>query len=407
MLNEIERYLAKAAGKEKVAVGEDITVKVDLAVSHDVTGPLALPQFEEIGVDSVFDKAKVAFIIDHVFPASTVDARSNHNALLAFARRYGLRIFSKGEGVIHQLIAEEYNLPRGAILVGADSHTCTAGAYGVLAFGVGSTELAAAMATGTLDIDVPPVTCVRLEGKPKPGVYAKDVVLHLIGRFGTDGFTDRGVIFAGGWVRQASLDERMTVSNMAIEMGAMLSYFSESVDSGEVEATVVIEVGDIPPTAACPSSPGNTAPLAKVAGTPITHVVIGSCTNGRLSDMEEAAAVFAHAPVHPDVSCIVLPASRRVAEAMEKKGLTAIMRQAGAVVTNPGCGPCFGGHLGLITDQDVVASTTNRNFPGRMGAKGGKIYLVSPRAAAEAAVAGKLVVPGTAAPLKGGEGSGR
>lgn len=406
-MNEIEQYLAKAAGKAKVAVGEDITVKVDLAVAHDVTGPLALPQFEEIGIDSVFDKAKVAFIIDHVFPAATVDARSNHNALLAFARKYGLRIYNQGEGVIHQLIAEEYHLPRGSILVGADSHTCTAGAYGALAFGVGSTELAAVMATGRLDIDVPPVTCLRLEGKLQPGVYAKDVVLHLIGRFGTDGFTDRGIIFAGSWVRQASLDERMTVSNMAIEMGAMLSYFSVNGDPGEVAADVAIDVAAIPPTAACPSSPGNTAPLAKVAGTPITHVVIGSCTNGRLSDMEEAAAVFARAPVHPDVSCIVLPASRRVAEAMEKKGLTAILRQAGAVVTNPGCGPCFGGHLGLVDETDVVAATTNRNFPGRMGAKGSKIYLVSPRAAAEAAAAGKLVVPGTTAPLGGGEGSGR
>ncbi|MDR3591151.1 MAG: 3-isopropylmalate dehydratase/homoaconitate hydratase family large subunit [Negativicutes bacterium] len=400
-MNEIERYLAAAAGRGAVKVGEDITVKVDLAMGHDVTAPLALAPFEEIGVDKVFDPGKVVFILDHIYPAPTVQARQCHNAMRGFARRYGFRLFDKGEGVCHQLLSEEFALPRGAVLVGADSHTCTAGAYGVLAFGVGSTELAAAMATGTLDIEVPPTEAVILEGLPAPGVYAKDVVLRLVGVFGTNGFTDKAVIFCGSWVRQASLAEKMTISNMAIEMGAMLSYFSEDTDLGPVAATHRFDVAEFVPVLACPPSPANVRPVAELAGLPVTQVVIGSCTNGRLADMREAAAVFRAKPVHPDVNCVVLPASRRVAEAMEKEGLTDVFLQAGAVVTNPACGPCFGGHMGLVAAEDVVVSTTNRNFPGRMGAKEAKIYLASPRTAAETAAAGVIASPGTAAALGG------
>lgn len=399
-MNEVEQYLAKAAGREAVVVGQDISIRVDLVVAHDVTGPLALEPFNKIGVDKVFDSNKVAFFLDHVFPASTVQSRDNHNMLLAFARRYGVKIFNKGEGVIHQLIAEEFNLPRGAIIVGADSHTCTAGGYGVLAFGVGSTEFAAAMATGMLDIEVPAFTYIRLDGEIKPGVSAKDIALYLIGKFGTEGFTDQGILFGGSWVEKSSIDERMTISNMTIEMGAMLSYFSESSNVGEVSKTIVIDVSTIDNMVSCPPSPGNVKPLGELLGTPITQVVIGSCTNGRFSDMQAAAKVLAQSPVHPNVTCIVLPASRKVSEAMEQAGLTTIFRRAGAVVTNPGCGPCFGGHLGLITADDTVASTTNRNFPGRMGAKEGKIYLVSPQIAAEAAVSGRLVASGTVARLK-------
>ena len=399
-MNEIEYYLAKSAGKETVQVGDDITVKIDVAITHDVTAPLALEQFKEIGINRVFDPNKIVFVLDHVFPASTIDARHCHRQMNDFAKRYGVRNFHHGEGVIHQVVAEELFLQRGAIMIGADSHTCTAGAYGVLAFGVGSTELAAAMATGTMDIEVPPVSVIELNGQLKAGVYAKDIILYLIGKFGTDGFTDKAVIFAGNWVRQATLDEKMTISNMAIEMGAMLSYFSQKIDVGPVINTCIFDIEQIEPTVACPSSPGNTAPISKVAGTPISQVVIGSCTNGRLSDMQIAAEVFSKMPVHQDVTCIILPASQKVAAAMEAQGLTKIFREAGAVVTNPGCGPCYGGHLGIVTGEDVVVSTTNRNFSGRMGAKEAKIYLASPRAAAEAAVAGKIVIPGTVVPLE-------
>ena len=400
-MNEIECYLAKSAGREIVRVGDDITVIIDVAIAHDVTAPLALEQFQEIGINRVFDPNKIVFACDHVFPASTIDARHCHRQMNDFAKRYGIRHFHHGEGVLHQIVAEELMLPRGSIMIGADSHTCTAGAYGVLAFGVGSTELAAAMATGTMDIEVPPVAVIELNGHLNLGVYAKDVVLHLIGKFGTDGFTDQAIIFSGNWVRQATLDEKMTISNMTIEMGAMLSYFSAKINVGPVVNTYMFDLQQIGPTVACPSSPGNTMPISQVAGTQISQVVIGSCTNGRLSDMQIAAEVLSKMPVHPDVNCIILPASQKVAAAMEEQGLAKIFREAGAVVTNPGCGPCYGGHLGLVTAEDVIVSTTNRNFSGRMGAKEAKIYLASPRAAAEAAVAGKIVVPGTVVPLGG------
>ncbi|SDD48993.1 3-isopropylmalate dehydratase large subunit [Sporomusa acidovorans] len=400
-MNEIERHLARAAGVDTVQVGQDITIHIDLAAAHDVTAPMAISQFEKIGVDKVFDEKKVMLVIDHIFPAPSIPARQNHRQLLAFADKYHVRCYGKGEGVIHQLIAEQGGLTRGAVLIGADSHTCTAGAYGVLAFGVGSTEIAAAMATGTLDIEVPPVQLIRLEGETSPGVYAKDIILYLIGKFGTDGFTDQGIIFAGSWVKQADIEEKMTISNMAIEMGAMLSYFSENDEVGSVRECHLIEVNKLVPVMACPSSPGNVKPIAKALHTAVNQVVIGSCTNGRISDMRAAAKVFSRAKVHPQVTCIVLPASNKVAETMEKEGLTRIMRAAGVTVMNPGCGPCYGGHMGIVTADDVVVATTNRNFPGRMGAKEAKLYLASPRAAAEAAVCGQIVVPGTAVPLGG------
>ncbi|MBP2656189.1 MAG: leuC [Firmicutes bacterium] len=399
-MNEIEEYLAAAAGQPEVQVGEDITIRVDLAMAHDVTAPLALTAFAEIGIDRVFDKRKVAFVADHVYPAPTVQARQGQRQMRNFANTYGIKMF-EGEGVCHQVVAENYSLPRGSVVVGADSHTCTAGAYGALAIGVGSTEFAAAMATGTLDIEVPPVYEVVLDGILVPGVYAKDIILHLIGAFGTAGFTDKAVIFTGEWVRTASLEERMTISNMTIEMGAMLSYFSIKNDVGSVAKVHKFDVSMIVPLMAAPSSPANVQPVANLAGQTVTQVIIGSCTNGRINDMREAAAVFSHASINPNVNCIILPASQLVAQAMEDEGLTKIFRRAGATIANAGCGPCFGGHLGLAASDDVVISTTNRNFPGRMGSKESRVYLASPRTAAEAAVAGKIVTPGTVAELGG------
>jgi 3-isopropylmalate dehydratase large subunit len=400
-MNEVERHLAAAAGQSNVALGEDITLGVDLAMAHDVTAPLAITQFEDIGVSRVFDPQKIVFIVDHLYPAPTVQARQCHRKMREFALRYKLRLFEKGEGVCHQLLSEHIRLPRGSVLVGADSHTCTAGAYGALAFAVGSTEFAATMATGKLEIEVPPVIAIQLDGMLSSGTYAKDIVLHLVGIFGVGGFTDQAVIFCGSWIRQSTLDERMTVSNMGIEMGAMLGYCSEESDPGPVAASHRFEVGSIAPLMACPSSPANVRSIAELVGTPVTQVLIGSCTNGRLADMREAAAVFRRANVHPDVNCLVIPASKRVAELMEKEGLSQVFRDAGAVVTSPGCGPCFGGHMGLSGADDTVVSTSNRNFPGRMGAKEARLYLASPRSAAEAAAAGSIVLPGTIAPFGG------
>ncbi|HHW07524.1 MAG TPA: 3-isopropylmalate dehydratase/homoaconitate hydratase family large subunit [Clostridia bacterium] len=400
-MNIIEKYLAAAAGLREVAPGEDITVNVELVVAHDVTGPMAIEEFKKIGVDRVFDPQKVVFVFDHIIPAATVEAKTLHNSVKRFQQDFGVILYDRAQGVIHQVVAEKHRVAPGRIVVGADSHTCTAGAYGAVAIAVGATELAAAMATGKLDLEVPETYEIRLTGELPPGVYAKDVILHLIGRFGTDGFTDKAVVYTGAAVRNMSLDDKMTISNMGIEMGAMISLFAAEDDIGTVKETYVIDLSTLSPSVACPHSPGNVKPVAEVAGTKITQVVIGSCTNGRLSDMRVAAAVLQDRQVHPGVTMLVVPASEQVLSEMEKEGLTALFRRAGVIVTNPGCGPCFGAHMGLAAEDDVVVSTTNRNFPGRMGHKKAQVYLASPRTAAESAVAGHIVVPGTIEPVGG------
>ncbi|KUO49721.1 MAG: 3-isopropylmalate dehydratase [Desulfitibacter sp. BRH_c19] len=400
-MNEIEKYLAKAAGKDQVAVGEDITVNVNLVITHDVTGPMAVEQFREIGIKNVFDPGKVVFVLDHIMPAASPEARAFHNILKKFQKEFGVVLYDKSEGVIHQVVAEKHRLDRGSIIVGADSHTCTAGAYGVLAFGVGATELAASMATGTIDIEVPETYELRLDGEMKPGVYAKDIILHLIGKFGTAGFTDKAVIYTGSAVEKMSLEDKMTISNMGIEMGTMISYFSEEKGAEEVNETFVFNIEEISPSISCPHSPGNVKRVEETLGVEINQVVIGSCTNGRLVDMRIAAGILEGNKVHENVTLIVVPASNTIASAMNEEGITKIMMDAGAIITNPGCGPCFGAHMGLAAKEDVVVSTTNRNFPGRMGHKEANIYLASPRTAAESAVAGKIVLPGTVKALGG------
>ena len=401
-MNQIERYLAIAAGKDEVHPSDDITVNVDLAIAHDITGPMAVEQFKNIGIDHVFDAKKVVFVLDHIIPAATVEAKVLHNVLKKFSKEYGVKLYDKGEGVIHQVISEKHRLKRGAILVGADSHTCTAGAYGALAIPVGSTELAATMATGTIDLEVPDVSEIRIDGKLQPGVYAKDVILHLIGHFGTAGFTDQGVIYTGSLMDTLTMDDRMTISNMGIEMGTMISYFADADQPvGTVKEVYTFKAEDIPASVACPPNPGIVVKAADLFSTKISQVVIGSCTNGRLSDMMVAAEVLKGRKVADDVTLLIIPASVDIAQQMEDQGLNRIFREAGGMITSPGCGPCFGAHMGLLAAGDVAVSTTNRNFPGRMGHREGKVYLASPRIAAESAIAGTIVTPGTVVPLGG------
>ncbi|MDT8903303.1 aconitase/3-isopropylmalate dehydratase large subunit family protein [Anaeroselena agilis] len=393
-MNFIERYLAAAAGLQEVCVGQDIRCRVDLAMSHDVTAPIAIQQFEQIGIDRVFDPQKVVLVIDHIFPAATVQARTAHWIMKEFARKYGVTLYSKGEGVCHQLLSERHRLQPGQILVGADSHTCTAGGYGVIGIPVGSTELAAAMATGTIDLEVPPVVEVYLTGALQGYAAGKDIVLHLIRHFGVDGLTDKAVVFTGPGIACLPLEERMTICNMGIEMGAMIACFGSESKADQVAETVELPLEKIAPVAACPPSPANVKPVAELGDIAVSQVVIGSCTNGRLNDVAKAVAVLRRHPVHPDVNCLIIPASKIVLDEMETRGWCKILRDAGAVVTNPGCGPCFGAHQGLGAEQDVIVSTTNRNFPGRMGHRSAGIYLTSPATAAATAVRGKITEPG-------------
>ncbi len=392
-MNSLEKYFARAAGLEKVLPGQDIRCAVDLVAAHDVTGPMAFKQFEKIGIEHVFDPDKVVMVMDHIYPASTVQARGMHRMLKAYSKKFGAVVYDRGQGVIHQLLSEKFNLKAGAILLGADSHTCTAGGYGVVGIGVGSTELAAAMATGTTDLEVPEVVQVYLTGKLSAAVEAKDVVLTLLARFHTDGLTDRALLLTGPGSASLTRDERMTICNMGIEMGAMTTCFAGETKETDVQETVVLDLKKIEPMAACPFSPGNVKKISELQGLKISQVVVGSCTNGRLSDMETVAGILAGQDVHPDVNMLVIPASQDILEAMESKGYCRIIRKAGAAILNPGCGPCFGAHQGLATKEDIVVSTTNRNFPGRMGDPKAQIYLTSPITAVTAAVSGELKDP--------------
>jgi len=394
-VNFIEKCLAQAAGLETVIAGQEIRCKVDLVAAHDVTGPMAIQQFEQIGIDHVFDPHKVVLVIDHIFPAATVQAKTMHWILKDFAQKYGVTLYDKGQGVIHQVLSESHRLQPGKILVGADSHTCTAGGYGVIAIPVGSTELAAAMATGTIDLEVPLVVEVHMTGQIKPHVSGKDIVLTLIKRFGVDGLTDKAVVFTGQGIAGISVQERMTICNMGIEMGAMIACFSDEAKANSVAESVELSLNEIVAVAACPHSPANVRPVAELSDVVVTQVVVGSCTNGRLNDVEKVVNVLRHHKVHPDVNLLIIPASKHVLDEMEEAGWCRILRDAGAVIANPGCGPCFGAHQGLGTERDVIVSTTNRNFPGRMGHRAANIYLTSPATAAETAVRGKITSPGT------------
>ncbi|MCD8351771.1 MAG: hypothetical protein LUC93_14275 [Planctomycetaceae bacterium] len=395
-MNIIERMLAAKAGLGHVEAGQEITVSVDLALAHDVTAPIAIQQFRSIGATRVYDPAKVVFVMDHNIPCSTVDSRRQHRIVQQFCDDFGTKLYNRAEGVIHQLAFEEGLYNHGDIVVGADSHTCTAGAKGAIAIPLGSTETAAVMALGELDLEVPETHIIRFHGEFGPYVYGKDVILTIIGRFTTNGFTDKAVVFTGDAIAKLPQSEKMTMANMMIEMGAMIGYIDQGgEDLGEPAIVHDIQASEIVPVAACPASPGNVKPLSDVAGTRISQAVLGSCTNGRYEDMAIAAEVLRGRTVADGVTMVVVPASKRILDKMEENGLTKVFRDAGAIVTNPGCGPCFGAHQGLLTPDDVAVSSTNRNFPGRMGDKAAQIYLASPRVVAESAVAGTLVEPGT------------
>ncbi|MCT4632849.1 MAG: aconitase/3-isopropylmalate dehydratase large subunit family protein [Firmicutes bacterium] len=401
-MNIIERIIAEKANVDTVVVGQELTVDVDLVIAHDVTGPIAIEQFKKIGVDKVYDEEKVVFVIDHNIPCASIDSRVQHKTLQEFSKDFGAKLYGKSEGVIHQVISEDKLYKKGDLIVGADSHTCTAGAYGAVAIPVGSTELSAVMALGSLDIEVPETYRINVNGKLNPGVYAKDIILHVIGKFGTNGFTDDAVVFSGDTIKALDNEEKMTISNMMIEMGVMIGYIDQGDEEiGKVTDTYEIDACDIVPVAACPSSPGNVKSIKEVEGVKINQAVIGSCTNGRYSDMKIAADVIKGRKVADYVNLIVVPASKTIADRMDAEGLTKIFRDAGAIVTNPGCGPCFGAHQGLLIEDDVAISTTNRNFPGRMGHKDASIYLASPRTVAESAVNGHITVPGTVCSLEG------
>ncbi|HJG86467.1 aconitase/3-isopropylmalate dehydratase large subunit family protein [Pseudoflavonifractor capillosus] len=392
-MNCIEKYLARAAGVEEAHAGDDLSCRVSYVAAHDVTAPIAIKMFREIGVKKVFDPDRVVLIVDHIYPAATEKARNSVWAMDDFAKEFGVHLYHRGEGVIHQLMYEKHRANPGALIAIADSHTGTCGGYGVLGVGVGSTELAAAMATGKLDLEVPQVVQIHLTGKKPANVFGKDLILYLGSVFGTDYLVDKALLFTGEGIEDFSVAERMTVCNMGIEIGSMITIFGTTALEPDTAEVREVDLSKLEPQIARPFSPANVVPVREVAGTPVTQVVVGSCTNGRINDMEQVAKAFAGKKVHPDVNTLIVPASRDVLDEMEKRGWCKIIRDAGATVLNPGCGPCFGAHEGLTSERDVVVSTTNRNFPGRMGSMKANIYLASPATAAATALAGKITVP--------------
>ncbi len=407
-----EKVLAKKAGLDAVSPGQIVEVEPDLGMSHDNTAAIA-KTFQGIGVNRVVDPERFVVILDHVVPAAQVEHAQNHLDAREFARKHGMRLFDVGRGVCHQVVVEEGLAKPGDLVLGSDSHTTTYGGVGAFAAGVGRTEMAALWASGRLWLKVPASLQLVFDGELGPRVTAKDVALNVIGSLGADGALYMSVEFSGPGVERMSVSDRLVLANMAAEMGAKngyvapdkttLSYLADRVQ-GEInpiypdqdadyEARHRYNLTELAPQVACPSQVDNTVPVGEVAGTKVDQVLLGTCTNGRLEDLELATEVMAGRPLADGVRMLVLPASREVWVQAAERGLLAQFAQAGAMVLNPGCGPCLGAHQGVLAPGEVCLSTANRNFKGRMGSKDAGVYLASPATVAASAVTGVITDP--------------
>ncbi len=410
-----QKVLAKAAGLERVEAGQLIEAKVDMVLGNDITTPVAITEFEKAGFTRVFDRDKIAIVLDHYTPCKDIKSAQLCKQAREFAGKHQItHFFDVGQmGVEHALLPEKGLCAPGEVIVGADSHTCTYGALGAFSTGVGSTDMAAAMATGFLWFKVPAAIQVVLKGRLRPCVSGKDVILHLIGEIGVDGALYQSLEFAGEGVASLTMDDRFTISNMAIEAGGKNGIFpvdeqTRAYLQGRVsrpwtgfepdpdavyEREVVIDLDKLEPTVAMPHLPENTKTVGQAAGLPINQVVIGSCTNGRISDLRAAAAILKGRKVADGVRCVVIPATQEIVLQAMREGLIETFIQAGCAVSTPTCGPCLGGHMGVMAEGERTVSTTNRNFVGRMGHVSSEIILASPAVAAASAVAGCIADP--------------
>jgi len=409
-----EKILAAHADRKKVSPGEFINVRVDLILANDVTAPIAIREFHRLGVDRVFDPQKVVMVPDHFVPSKDVASAEQAKVMREFARKQGVIYFEVGQmGIEHVLLPEQGLVLPGDVVIGADSHTCTYGALGALATGMGSTDIAAAMATGDIWMKVPPSIKLVYHGSPGEWVGGKDLILHTIGDIGVDGALYSVIKFTGEAIDTLSMDGRFTMANMAIEAGAKAGIFR--VDNktqlyiksrakrpyavyepdGDAEYSQIIEydISGIEPQVALPHSPANTRPVSQVGDIEIDQAVIGSCTNGRLDDLRLAARILKGRKIHPEVRCIIIPGSQQVYLDALGMGLIEAFIKAGAVVSTPTCGPCLGGHMGVLAGGERCISTTNRNFVGRMGSPKSEVYLSNPAVAAASAVMGRIVGP--------------
>lgn len=410
-----EKILAAHAGLEEVVPGQLIECDLDLVLSNYVTAPIAIKEFKKVGVDKVFDPTKIALVPDHYVPNKDIQSAEQAKMTREFAREQGITHFYEVGcmGVEHALLPEQGVVGAGDLIIGADSHTCTYGALGAFATGVGSTDAAIGYATGKAWFKVPESILFNIEGELQPGVTGKDIILHIIGMIGVDGALYQAMEFRGSAIESLTMDERLSISNMAIEAGGKAGliavddvtraymdgrterpYKEYHSDPDAVYAKVYnINAADIVPTVAFPHLPSNTRPAAEARDITIDQSVIGSCTNGRIEDMRQAAAVLKGHKVNPNVRCIIIPATQQVYRQCIEEGLMEIFLDANCAVSTPTCGPCLGGYMGILAAGERSIATTNRNFVGRMGDPTSEIYLSSPAVAAASAVLGHIGLP--------------
>ncbi|HIT45421.1 MAG TPA: 3-isopropylmalate dehydratase large subunit [Candidatus Aphodovivens excrementavium] len=409
-----EKILAAHAGLEEVKPGQLIECNLDGVLANDVTAPLAISVFRQVA-SRVFDPNRVVLVPDHYVPNKDIKSAEQAKIVREFAREQGISHYYEAGcmGIEHALLPEQGVVAAGDLIIGADSHTCTYGALGAFSTGVGSTDAGVAMATGRAWFKVPETILFKINGTLAKGVTGKDVILHIIGRIGVDGALYKAMEFTGEAIEGLSMDERLTISNMAIEAGGKAglipvddvtrAYLDERVErpytayysdpDAQYADVVEIDAEDIVPTVAFPHLPSNVRPVAQARDVRIDQAVIGSCTNGRIEDMRQAAAVLKGRKVAPGVRCIVIPATQRVYRQCIEEGLTGIFLDANCVVSTPTCGPCLGGYMGVLAAGERAIATTNRNFVGRMGSPQSEVYLASPAVAAASAVLGHIGLP--------------
>jgi 3-isopropylmalate/(R)-2-methylmalate dehydratase large subunit len=416
-MNITEKILAKASGKNQVQSGEIVDANVDMVMIHDLTGPLAVEAFKKIGVKNVWDNKKAVVILDHQIPAESVTAADLHKKMRKFAQDQQLRIYDVGRGgICHQVMPEKGHVLPGTVIVGADSHTCTYGAFGAFATGIGSTEAAAVLATGKIWLKVPEAIKINVHGKFQRYVAPKDLILHIIGKLGAGGAIYKTVEFRGSTIRDMSIAGRMTLCNMTVEMGAkngvvepdettrkflegrtnkLLAPFELLMSDTDAvyEKTIEIDVTNLTPQIAYPSSVDNVKPVSEMRNVTVEQAFIGSCTNGRIEDLRVAAEILKGKMVKDGVRTLVIPASQEVYRQALNEGLMGIFTDAGVLVCGSTCGPCLGGHIGLLAPGETCVSTSNRNFIGRMGSKEANVYLASPATVAASAITGKITDP--------------
>lgn len=412
-MNITEKILANASGAKEVQPGEIIEAKVDLAMTHDGTSPPTINTFNKIA-SKVWNADKIVLVYDHNVPANTIGSAEFQRITKDFAEKQQIRnIYNHGEGICHQVLPEEGFIKPGTVVVGADSHTCTYGAFGAFATGMGATDMAVVYATGKTWFMVPGALQIEVDGILEENVTSKDLILNIIGKIGSYGATYKSLEFCGNTVDNMDVSGRMTMCNMAIEAGAKngimepnqatLKYLKErnvgdfqiftSDEDSVYEKSYHFQADDLEPQVACPHNVDNVHPVSQVSGESIDQAFIGSCTNGRLEDLRLAAHVLENEKVHPDVRLIVSPASRRIYQKAIAEGIIDTFLEAGAIIINPGCGPCLGAHMGVLTAGEVCISTTNRNFVGRMGDPQSEVYLANPAVVAYSAIHGEIRNP--------------